>query len=343
MTTATTTAPPPEWRVDLADCPPDSIPDALEFCLRYAVLAPSTHNAQPWRFRLDGSSVDVFLDCRRGLPVTDPEDREGIISVGAAVMNLRVALAQIGLGCRRQPWPDPVDPECLVRVTADDTVAADRSLTPLFDAIVRRHTNRAAFRPDEVPPGVLTALRAAATVEGADLHVATDYVSRHTVAEVVADADRRQMSDVTFRRELATWLRVSHHARDGIQGYSMPDHELLSIATPVIVRTFDLGSGRAAHDAEIASFSPALALLTTPGDERTDWLNAGQALERVLLRATASGVDVGFLDQPIEVEDLRARTAGVFETADVPQLLLRLGYGPPPVPQRRRPVDEVLV
>jgi len=69
----------------------------LRFALQYAALAPSNHNAQPWRFLVNGDAVQILADRTRALPVVDPFDRELLISCGAALFNLRVALSQFGL------------------------------------------------------------------------------------------------------------------------------------------------------------------------------------------------------------------------------------------------------
>src|SRR5262245_55774431 len=64
----------------------------LRECLEAAVAAPSIHNSQPWRFRVTALGVDVFADRDRGLHVIDPIGRELLISIGAAVFNLRASM-----------------------------------------------------------------------------------------------------------------------------------------------------------------------------------------------------------------------------------------------------------
>ena len=127
----------------------------------------------------------------------------------------------------------------------------------------------------------------------------------------------------------------------------MPAHALeipapLSPFAPLVVRTFDVGRGAAAHDREITGGSPALAVLATSGDDPRDWLIAGQALGRVLLRAAQDDVSASFLNQPVEVEELRA-AVGLLAPVGVPQIVLRLGYGPAVQPTSRRPLDEVVL
>jgi hypothetical protein len=120
----------------------------------------------------------------------------------------------------------------------------------------------------------------------------------------------------------------------------MPD--MLTAAAAMVVRTFDLGAGVAAKDMALAEGSPALALVTTPGDAPRDWIAAGEALQRVLLAVTAGGHTASFLNQAIEVPALRPALARIMQTEGVPQVLLRVGRGPKPVPATRRPVREVL-
>ena len=332
------------WAVDSADFPVgDPLSEALRFCLRYAVLAPSGHNAQPWWFSIDGASVTMGLDPSRGLAVVDPDDREGLIGVGAALFHFRVALAHFGFAAELSYWPDPHDPNACVRLDVVDQALAATDLVGLFEAIPRRHTYRAAFSDQVLAASLIDTLITDADDEGATLHVALDYPTRRALAELVSTADQKQMSDKRFRRELASWVRPFYsHRPDGIRGYGTELRELMSVAAPLVLRTFDLGDGRAARDIELATHSPMLAVLSTATDDRTAWLHAGQALARVLLRATAANVVVGFLDQPVEVPELRSQVALAVGADDVPQLLLRFGYGMPGLPQPRRPVDDVL-
>jgi hypothetical protein len=127
-------------------------------------------------------------------------------------------------------------------------------------------------------------------------------------------------------------------------GYAHGVKDLASYAGPFFIRTFDWGDGKAAKDRQLAEGSPLLVVLGTEHDTPTAWLHAGQALARVLLRATAAGVSASFLNQPIELEDLRQRLASLIgHPESYPQILIRMGFGPVARPTPRRSVEEVLV
>lgn len=308
-----------------------------------AILAPSSHNSQPWLFALTHDGIELYADRRRALPVVDPYDRELIMSCGAALETLRVALRYDGFVAETKRFPHPEDHDLLARLALAAAPPPSRTLERTYEAIAVRRTNRRRYLPNPVPSDALAELEVAARVSGASLHLLTDEPSRLQITELVAEADRVQSADPTFRRELAAWLHP-HRAStgDGMPGSAIGLSDVLEPVAPLIVRTFDWGDGRAARDRELALGSPAIAVLATPDDDPLSWLRAGEALASVLLTATVRGIASAFLNQPIEVPALRAGVAAVLETAHHPQLIMRLGYAPDVPATPRRPVDAVL-
>lgn len=333
------------WTLSADEYPADaSVAEQLWFLLHFAILAPSTHNSQPWHFRIHESVVEIRADWSRALPVADPDGRELVASCGAALLHLRLALHYFGHDASVETYPDPAQPELLARVQMGHRIETDAEEILLFQSIQQRHTNRQPYDPAPLPAGLPDALVEAARSEGAWLHFVEDDNSRHALADLVAEADRVQWADREFRRELAAWLRPNDApGHDGIPGFAEGLGDLASHAGPYVIRTFDLGKGQAAKDREIALHSPVLAVLGTDGDTPMDWLAAGQALARVLLRAQSEGVSASFLNQPIEVESLREQLATLVGRAgSTPQVVLRMGIAPPGRPTPRRPVREIL-
>jgi nitroreductase len=317
--------------------------DQLRFFVSYAILAPSSHNTQPWRFHLSDNRIDLYADRTRALPVMDPDDRELVMSCGAALYNLRLAVRHFGYADTVTLWPDPNSPDLVARIDVDQPGHATAEEHDLFWAISTRRTNRHLYTAQPVPNIVVKRLETIARAEGATFHVVQGDDQRHAVADLTAEADRIQWSDKRFRRELAAWLHPErHHSRDGIPGYAFGASEMVAYTGPFLLRTFDWGRGQAAKDRQLAVGSPLLAVLATETDMPTAWLQAGQALERVLLQASAAGLAAAYLNQPIEVTDVRQRLGDLVDIEGFPQLLLRMGYGPEVEPTPRRGVDEVV-
>jgi hypothetical protein len=119
--------------------------------------------------------------------------------------------------------------------------------------------------------------------------------------------------------------------------------EEVALTSPLIVRTFDIGKQRGAHNIDLVGASPVIAILSTSADDRSAWLDAGRAMARAHLRASLAGLSVGFLNQAIEVSATRAQIGDILGGGAVPQLLLRIGYGPPVAAQPRRPLERFLI
>ncbi|MDN7673111.1 nitroreductase family protein [Burkholderia oklahomensis] len=324
--------------------PSASVEDQLRLAIRYAILAPSSHNTQPWRFILGDASVMLCADRLRALPVVDPYDRELLVSCGAALFNLRVALSHFGLAYSIDMFPSSSDPDVIALVRLDPHGYHDESLVPLFDAIVERVTTRVPFASEAVSCEIQRALVDAGAAEGAEIACVDAPAAREEIAELIADADRLQFADLRFRRELANWVHPRRRD-DGMPAFAAGVPALLDFATPVVasvIRTFDLGGGMAAMHHKLVDGSPLVVGISTASDDRDAWVATGQALERVLLVATAAGLTASYLNQPIEIDVLRERLRPLLHVDAHPQLLLRIGRGPVVPHAPRRPLMDVV-
>lgn len=319
--------------------------EQLRFLIEFAVRAPSGHNTQPWLFRLTDNHLDVIADRTRALPVVDPFDRELTISCGAAIDHMAVAASHFGREILVGELPDPADSDVLARISlGKESLPTDRN-GGLFESIPHRITTRAAFEAKLIPDKLADRCTSAAEERGIELTLILDRADRMAIGELVAEGDRIQFADPRFRRELALWIHSRRSStQDGMSGSAFGIPDVLSPIGALAIRTFDLGKGVAAGDRnKITDGSPALAVFSSPGDEPHDWLKTGEALSRVLLTLTASGALASYLNQPIEVQELRHRLKEQVGCDGVPQLLMRLGYGKACSPSIRRSVDEVLI
>jgi nitroreductase len=313
-------------------CPPA---EQLAEWVRVATMAPSMHNTQPWKFRIlrDSQAIEIRADPARMLQHGDPHGRAVHIACGAALFNLCVAVAAGGREPVTRLLPDPAEPLLLATVRLGGRHRASEEERDLYAAIPARHTNRRPFSARAVPPGVLAELVLAARLEGAGLDLPGGDETRRLLG-VVADAEFDLLADPGYRAELARWAGGDRD-HDGVPGGAAGPRDPRG-RTPV--RDF-LGGGAA--DYEWFEDAPQLAVLSTQGNMREDWLRAGQALQRVLLTATQRGIATGILTQPLETRD-----AWLVRDPDTgsgwPQLILRIGYGLPAPASPRRPVHDVL-
>lgn len=286
-----------------------------------AVLAPSSHNTQPWYFRCSGPTIDLCADRTRALPVNDPEDRELTISCGCALMNLRVAATSNGLRAQVQPAPDPDEPDLLARVSFCEPSNASAEEATLAPFIRRRRTYRKRLAPRPVDASALDRMIEAAKQGGAYLQPLLTEPARLQATRLVAEGDAVQWGNPSWRRELAAWM----HPRRRGDGLTVPS--LVAPVAQLVVRTFDTGGGVGAKDRSLAEGSPLLA---------------GQALQHLLLVACQQGLRASYLNQPIQIASLRPRLQKL-NGGGFPQVLLRLGYPVEEISQApRRSLDAVI-
>lgn len=311
--------------------------ESLAACLEAATAAPSIHNTQPWRLRVRRTCVDVLADRQRQLPVIDPAGREMMISLGAAILNLRLAMLAHGRLPLLRLLPDRGERDLVARITVGQPIEPRRTVRALAEAIPRRHTNRLPFANRPVPEAVVAELTAAASAEGAMLGVA-GAVGRDAILMLAGTAERAQRSDRRYLRELTDWTQaVPAGRRDGVPGGALgPRDERLALP----LRDFDPD----AMDTPSTPFEPhpVIATLSTVADGAEQWLRAGQSLQRVLLTATVRGLSATPLSQATEIPEVRTLLASGNGHRAV-QVILRLGYGQPVVGTPRRPLSEVLV
>lgn len=312
--------------------------------VRAAAAAPSMHNAQPWLFSYFRRSrtFEIRADLERTMPHSDPDTRGLHIGCGAALLNLRVAVAHEGWCPETLLLPDPTDPALVAAVRLTGSTPDENGLGALYPAIHRRHSSRYPFEEREIPDAVREALGAAARAEGATLTFPTPWHLQE-VLELVQDAEARNITDPGSDQDLARWTRTDASsagtADDGVPHYAFGPRKRGGKAP---MRDFAASRRVAGRDAADFEHTPQLALLSTSHDHPEDWLRAGQAIERVLLLATLEGLSSSFAAQPLEWTDLRWPLRDPVSGTGCTQMLLRLGYGPTGPGTPRRPVSDVL-
>jgi hypothetical protein len=316
-----TTLTPAQWRDVLAS----------------AIAAPSVLNSQPWLFTLRSDRVELYADKDRQLQVLDPHGRQLLMSCGAALLNLRLAVLHLTREPEVRLLPEPADPLHVATVTIGRSRAPIPGERALFAAIPRRRTNRRPFSPEPVPADALTRLRHAAEAEGGGLTVLTGPLRTQAVAAIRA-AERKLQADTAAREEVARWIE-RHATGQGIPAEALG---VIPATDEALVRDFGTMTGQVDRPVSEFERDPLLAAITTATDEPVDWIRAGQALERVHLTATSLGLALSYLGQPFDVGDRWWATGPIAGISGVPHMILRLGYAPPSPQTPRRQLDDLL-
>jgi nitroreductase len=312
--------------------------------------APSVHNTQPWRFRITGDVIELRGDPDRILTQIDPAGRELMISCGAALFGVRLGLRQLGCVPAVQLFPDPAQPWLVARAWPDAHAALNSVEAELIAAVPHRHTHRGPFTPGEVSPRLLAALAVDAAAEGSELRFIEEPGLVSDLAALVDRAAAQQQASAEIVAETRDWVRpTGTQARDGVPARAARSALGAGGARDAGAQRFRQrdfgvaggGSGAAAGAGEDAGEPPAVtAVLFTAGDNADDWLCAGQALNRLLLRAATRWVFASLQSQPMESALYRQQVRELLATQGQPQMLLQFGRANTAPATPRRPQSE---
>ena len=311
-----------------------------DYLIATAARAPSVHNTQPWRFRVGEYAIELHADVRRKLRM-DPLGRELLISCGAALFGLRLAVRSLGYLPAVELLPDPARLRLLATVRLGAAAPMTARERRMLDALPHRHTHRGPFAPGPLPAGLVPGLQHDALAEGAELVLIDRAIAYQKLAGVADAAGRRQDLDPVTRAELRRWSRDPGDPRhDGVPAQAFPASAARGPGQ-LPQRDFDLGRGLGLLPAG-GPPPAATAVLITRGDGRADWLRAGQALHRLLAHAAGSWVFASLHTQPLEADVIRALIRERLALPGAPQMLLQLGLARTTHATARRPPSDLI-
>jgi hypothetical protein len=309
--------------------------------VRYATLAPSSHNTQCWKFRLSASAIEILPDLSRRCPAVDPDDHHLFVSLGCASENLvQAALAH---GLKGDAVFDSASNAIRIRLEPTQAFAS-----PLFQAIPQRQCTRAEYDGKPLSRDELALLQQAGSGKGVQLLLLTERAAMEQTLEYVVQGNTAQMNDPAFVAELKAWIRFSGsdaaRTGDGLYAAASGNPSLPAWLGRPLFDLFFTMKGENDKYAKHVRSSAGIAVFVADLADAAHWVEAGQCYERFALQAAALGVRNAFLNQPVEVAALRPQFASALGIGDSrPDLVVRFGRGPKLPASLRRPLQAVLV
>ncbi|KAF1722822.1 Acg family FMN-binding oxidoreductase [Pseudoxanthomonas wuyuanensis] len=314
----------------------------LRELVRYATLAPSSHNTQCWKFSIGDGAVAILPDFSRRCPAVDPDDHHLFVSLGCAAENLAQAAMAHGLMAESR-FRSELDG------ALDFALMPTRAIvSPLFQAIPERQCTRSPYDGTPLSGPELTKLELAGSGEGVQVLLFTESSATDNILDYVVQGNTAQMHDPAFIDELKAWIRFNEdeavRTGDGLftgaTGNPTAPRWLGS-------RLFDLfltpQRENDKYAAQVRS-SAVIAVFVSEHDDREHWIEAGRCYQRFALQATALGIRNAFLNQPVEVAALRPQFGGFLGIGERrADLVVRFGRGQLMPRSLRRPMQAVLI
>src|SRR3989338_2332225 len=286
------------WEVDVKDFPEKgTTQEQLFFLLRYAVLAPRSHNSQPWKFKIEGNTIFIFADEKRSVPVADPDGRLERVAVGAALENVLIAADYFGFTTEVQYFPrgwGKDRPVAVVILKKREVIR--RPTEHLLLAIPKRYSNRHPYRNDPLPDAFLKQVTLVANY-GVAGNVMTEPNKKSELADIILEAREAEFDIKPFREEIAHWKRNNWTRSEvGMPGFTMGFSTLLSFITSPVIRRKNVAKLTRKKDEEVLKqCTPAMIVVSSKEDSRELQIKSGQTFERLALLATQHQLDTNIM------------------------------------------------
>lgn len=312
------------------------------YMVEQAIKAPSGHNTQPWKFKLNESSIVIYPNYSKSLPVVDANHRELFISLGCAAENLRISASSKGYDSKVAVSEAGV-------ITIQLKKTGEGHEHQLQKSIPLRQTNRSVYKGKTIPADTLALLQNLSLDKNIGIRLYANGTDEfNTIKLFVMRSNELQMRDKAFKDELKAWIRVNksqtNSTCDGLSYESFGAPNLPAFISKPIFTSFFTPEKQNKGDLEKIKSSSHFALFSTYSNSIAEWVKLGMYLERFLLESTRLGIASAFTNQPCEIAELATEMSEILGIAgEYPAVMLRLGYSAPIPYSKRKDINEVLV
>ncbi|MFN0086920.1 MAG: Acg family FMN-binding oxidoreductase [Blastocatellia bacterium] len=282
------------WKIDEKNFPAEgSLPEQIRFLLGYAILAPSSHNAQPWCFEIgEDGRLRIYADYDGWLRVADADQRELHLSIGCAIENLVIAARRFGMAARIEYLPDPQNKALIADISFDKAGARELGgLTVLFDALPIRQTNHKTFDHRPIEQAVLQIFQQCCEEPGIDLFLTSEEEIRQRFGELIVGSDAATFANADYREELAYWIGK------GVFGTSW----LMSQIGRMAMANLNFGKMTARSDESVLMSAPVMGVISSYANDRVSQVRGGQVFERIYLTGARLGIGIRPMSQICQV------------------------------------------
>jgi hypothetical protein len=308
------------WHVSPSEFSKD-LPDIkkLQFFAKYAILAPSGHNTQPWRLSQADNTLLLKADYSRLLPYSGVLAKEPYVSLGSFLGVFE--LAAKGLGYKVAIKYELKD-DLIATIRLAGQTAADPSL---LEAITHRVSNRNFYKTDPVHDSYLTEITRSEFKNVSTL-VISDRDDIAYIADLTTQATLTTFADKEFRAELSKWVRNNlTRQHDGMPGFVQGIPTPVSMFAKHAVKNLDISKDQAKKDSTRILHSGNLAVISIENPTEAALLDGGRVYAQICVLAqlhgfATTGAGAAIIDPETTQEMIKK-----FKLPGKPIAIIRLG------------------
>ena len=299
--------------------------------LEYATRAPSTHNSQPWLFKLKGSGVRVFYDEKLKLSQADSEGRDLYISIGCMIENMRIAAEHFGYNSKIMLL---INEE--THFVGDVDFIKNNSISSsinekLFIQIPSRVNARGIFLSDPIETEIQQVIMSIVE-EFKDMNITVKLLTEKNkitqIAEITQEAMHEAYNNPKFRVEMSSWMNSNISSKkQGLPGYSLKMPLIVSLIIPILIRYINMGKFLGKLNLKSLASAQLVVVLTGPNNKEA-WIYTGMCAERLMLTIQSYKLQTSIYVGSIEMGDLYKKVKELVGGSDRPQFIFAVGKIP---------------
>ncbi|MDP2684544.1 MAG: hypothetical protein Q8P20_05840 [bacterium] len=299
--------------------------DKIKFVLQYAILAPSTHNVQPWFFLVGDDYCDIVLDNKCELPQADKDKRNAYISIGCALENIIYSAQFFGI---YNNYKFIRDDELKIRVYFKDGGAVSGN-TEYISAVKNRINVRGIFSTKEISKNFVDDIVAKCDEYGVECSIIKDKGMISDIAILTKAGIVYAYNNKLFRKEMSHFINHSYSRKNhGIHGYSLKLPVFLSFLLSPAIRFFNIGFLLKKLNYRSVNSADTVCVFSTDKDVEEEWVTVGRAAQFAMLYATKNNFNTSIYIASIENSETRQQLQKIVGMKKKPQFLITMGYMP---------------
>ena len=302
--------------------------EKILFLLEYAIRAPSTHNSQPWLFKVKNSSCEVYFNPAKKLPEADTTMRDLFISIGCCVENLIIAAQSFGVYDSHSILFDKKTrkiAEVRFNIISRKNIHLDEKC---INAILTRSNRRGFYSNRKITNALIIKLNKSAKEFG---ELQYDAVIKRRLREKIVALTATGLGlaykNYQFRFEMSRWFIPNNSQRkEGIPGYAINFPLLISMIFPFVVRFIDIGPIVSKLNKKSMISAPLISVISIKNESKEKWVNVGMLAQKQIIDLKKEGISSAVYVASIEMGDLRSQLKKILGLRDEPQFLFCSGY-----------------
>lgn len=322
---------------------PSNVDSQFIQIIKDATSAPSSHNTQPWKFKIDKQQIIITPDFTKRLKVVDPDDHALFISLGCALENLLLSAKAHGYSPKVEMNFTGDQNEIIVDLLKNGNEQKDF----LYDFVATRQSTRNKYDAEPIVPDLIDQLKTSNSYDEVEIIFFTDKEQIKKLKPYIIEGSNRQFNNKEFVNELITWIRFNEKTAkkmgDGLWGPCTGSPNVPKFIGKIVVKNFTSAKSEVKRWSNLINKSAGFALFVAKDNSKVNWVKLGQSFQRFGLRATQLNIKHAHANMPCEELEVRKKLIRELNLLNKhPLLLVRFGYAEKMPYSFRRPVEEVL-